>query len=153
MPGKNTEQDDPEERADRDPAFVPLLAPEPHRPGDVRQRQGRRDHDGSESRLRQVPQQTRNEDEHQRDRDRADDAGDLGLRSRLLGDRGPRPARADGEALEETGGQVRRADADHLLAPVHFLARPLGEGRRRSDRVGERDEGDARSSADQERQV
>ena len=53
----------------------------------------------------------------------AHEAGDLGLRPGLFGDGGPRPARAHGEPLEEAGGQVRGADPDHLLVPVHAVAR------------------------------
>ena len=53
---------------------------------------------------------------------RADQAGDLGLRARLLGHRRAGPAGADREALEQAGGEVRGADADHLPLPVDLLA-------------------------------
>src|SRR3712207_8443008 len=45
-------------------------------------------------------------------------------------------------ALEESGGQVGRADADHLLVTAHLLAGALGEGRRGGDGVREGDDCD-----------
>ena len=58
----------------------------------------------------------------------ADQPGELALRARLLGDRRARAAGRHGEALEQAGGDVRRADADHLLVRV----RPRRRGGRRS---------------------
>ena len=92
-------------------------------PRDVGERERRGDHDGREGRLGQVPQQAR-----ARARASATIAaapttpGELRLRARLLGDRGARAARADREALEEAGGDVRGADPDHLLVAVDLLA-------------------------------
>ena len=63
------------------------------------------------------------EHDHQDDQDRADDPGELGLRAGPLGDGGARAAGADREALEQPGGQVRGADADHLLVAVGPPAR------------------------------
>ena len=65
------------------------------------------------------------------------------LGARLLGHRGARAAGRDGEALEEPGGDVGGADADHLLVGVDLVAAPGGEARRGGDRVGERHERDA----------
>ena len=53
-------------------------------------------------------------------------------RARALGDRGAGRAGAHREALEQAGGEVGRADADHLLVAVHLLPGALGERRRRS---------------------
>ena len=73
----------------------------------------------------------------------ADHAGQLRLGPGLLGHRGARAAGADREALEQAGGQVGGADADHLLVGVDLLAGAGGEGRGGGDGVGERDQGDA----------
>ena len=54
----------------------------------------------------------------------------------LLGDRGARSARADREPLEEAGGDVGGADADHLAVAVDLLAGARGERRGGGDRVG-----------------
>ena len=70
--------------------------------------------------------------EQQHDRDRTDHARELALRTGLLGHRGWGTARAHGEPLEEPGRDVRHADADHLLAPVHVVAPPGGEPPTRS---------------------
>ena len=68
--------------------------------------------------------------EHEQDRDDpgADQPGELRLGAGLVGDGGPRAAGRHGEALEEAGGDVRRADADHLLVGV----RPRRRGAPRS---------------------
>ena len=92
--------------------------PEPDRAREVGEREGGGDDDGSERRLRQVAQQARDEDEHEPDRDRADEPGHLRLCAGLLRHGGARAARADREALEEPGADVRSPDPDHLLAAV-----------------------------------
>ncbi len=66
----------------------------------------------------------------------------LGLRSRLLGDRRPRPARAHGEPLEQARRDVGCSDADHLPVPVDLLARASRERGCRGDRVRERHQRD-----------
>ena len=66
----------------------------------------------------QVLQQVRREQQQQRDRERADDAGQLRLRAGRFGDRRARRAAADRKALEEPGGEVGRAEADHLLVRI-----------------------------------
>ena len=87
------------------------------------------------------------------DEPRADEVRDLALGARLLGDRGARPARRDRETLEEAGGDVRRADADHLLVRLQLVAASSGEGRRGGDGVGERDEDDADGGDEQRADV
>ena len=54
---------------------------------------------------------------------------ELALGPGTLRHRGPRPARAHREALEQPGGEVGGADADHLLVGVDLLAGAIGEGR------------------------
>ena len=68
---------------------------------DVHQRQRGRDHHRRERRLRQVGEQRVEEQQQHHDEAGADEPGQLALRARLLGDRGTRAARRDGEALEE----------------------------------------------------
>ena len=58
-----------------------------------------------------------------------------------------------GKPWNKTRGDVRRADADHLLAPVDVLTSPLGERGRCRDRVGQCDKRDACCSSEQEREV
>jgi hypothetical protein len=65
--------------------------------------------------------------QHQHDQCGSDDSGELRLGAGLFGDRRPRPARADRESLEEPGGDVRRADPDHLAVTVDLLAGASGE--------------------------
>ena len=90
--------------------------------GHVGERQRRRDHHRGERGLREVAQQAGDEEQDQHDGARADQAGQLGLGPGLLGHRGARAARADRKALEEAGGEVGRADADHLPLAVDLLA-------------------------------
>ncbi len=129
------------------------LPPQPYGPGDVGQGQRRRDDDGGEGRLGEVAEQARSQHEHQDDERRPDDAGELGPGPRPLRDRRTGPAGADGEALEETGRQVGRADARHLLVAADLLPRTGREGRRVGDRVGQRHQGDADGPAQQQWQV
>ena len=53
-----------------------------------------------------------------RDAERADDAGQLRPRAGGLGHRRARRAAADRKALEEAGGEVGDAEADHLLVGI-----------------------------------
>ncbi len=114
---------------------------------DERQRGG--DHDGGERRLWEVGEER--VEEHQEDDDEpgADEVRHLGLGARLLGDRSARTAGGDGEPLEEAGGDVGRADADHLLVRLQLVAASRGEGRCGGDGVGERHEHDADGGQDQ----
>ena len=57
------------------------------------------------------------------------------------------------KALEEAGGDVGGAHADHLLVGVDLVAAPGGEARRRGDGVGERDERDADGGDEQRADV
>ena len=83
----------------------------------------------------------------------ADEAGELAAGAGLLGDGGARAAGGDGEALEEPGGDVGRADADHLLVGVDLVAAAGREARRRGDRVGQGDERDAQRGDEQRHHV
>ncbi len=83
-----------------------------------------------------------------------DDAGahqprDLALGARLLGHGRARAAGRHGEALEEPGGDVRGAHADHLLVGLDLVAAPGGEARRRGDGVGQGHERDAHRGDEQ----
>ena len=69
-----------------------------------------------------------------------DHADGLGLAARRLGDRGARGAAADGEALEEAGGQIGGAQRHDLLVRVDLAIVLEGEGARERRRVRERDE-------------
>ena len=125
--------------AKRAPAHLQVAAQD----AEVHQRQRGDDHDRGERRLREVGQQRVEEQQEHRDQAGADEAGDLALGSRLFGHRGPRAARRHGEALEEPGGDVRRAHADHLLVGLDLFAAPGREARRGGDRVGQGHERDA----------
>ncbi len=128
--------------SDSDQRRPPHLGVAPER-AEVRQRQrGGDDHTG-ERRLREIRQERVQEEEQDRDEAGADDAGELRLRARLLRHGGARSAGGDREALEEPGGDVRGADADHLLVRLQLVAAPRREARRGGDRVGERHEHDA----------
>ena len=119
----------------------------------IHQRQRRGDHHRRERGLRQVGEQRVQEEKEDRDEPGADQAGQLGLRPRLLGDRGPRAARRDREPLEEAGRDVRRADADHLLIGLDLFSATGREAGRGRDRVGQRDQGDAERRQQQRRDV
>ena len=73
-----------------------------------------------------------NSNEERDDEAGADEPGQLALRARLLGDRGARPAGRHRETLQEPGGEVRGAEADHLLVRVDVVTAPRGERRARS---------------------
>ena len=110
---------------------------------EVHERECGDDHHGGQCRLRQVGKQTAEEEQKNRDESGADQAGDLALGARLLGHGGARAARRYGEALEEAGGDVRGADADHLLVGHDLVAAAGGEARGRGDGIGQRDQRDA----------
>ena len=120
---------------------------------EVRQRERGDDDDRGERGLREVGEQRVQEQQEHHDEPGADEAGDLALGARLLGDGGPRAARRDREALEEPGGDVRGPDADHLLVRIDLVAAPGGEARRGGDRVGQRDERDSERRDQQRRDV
>ena len=119
--------------------------------GDVGQRERGRDHHRGEGRLREVREDRVEEQEHECDAGGADQPGELALRPGLLGDGGARAARRHGEALEQPGGEVRRADADHLLVRVDLFTASRREAGRRGDRVGQGDERDP-DRGDEQRQ-
>ena len=108
----------------------------------VGERQCRGDDHRGQRRVRQVGEESVEEHEQQHDDAGADDAGELALGPRLLGDRRARAAGRDGEPPEEAGGDVGRADADHLLVRPHPLATAGVERRGQGDRVGQRHERD-----------
>ena len=103
--------------------------------------------------LRQVLQQVRREHQQQRDRERAHDAGQLGPRAGGLGHRRARRAAADRKALEESGGQVGDAEADHLLVRIDRRAQARGIGAREHARVGERHERDGDAAHQDRHQI
>ena len=82
--------------------------------------------------------------QQQHDEAGTDDAGELRLGARLLGHGGAGAAGRHGEALEQAGGDVGRPDPDHLLVRLHLLAALGVERGGQRDRVGQRDERDAR---------
>ena len=150
---QDAKQRNPEKRDEREQELDPALAPQPDRSRQVGERQRGCDHDGGECGVWEVLQQPGHEHEHQDDRGRSDHAGQLGLRTGLLGDRGPRSAGADRESLEEAGGNVGGPDADHLAVAVDLLPGASGKRRGCRDRVGERDERDPRRSRYQQRKI
>ena len=152
-PGQHAEQGDAEERRDRQQELGLALPPQPHRAGDVGQGQRRGDHHGGQGGLGQVPEQARDQHDHEDDQGRPDDPGELGLRAGPFRHRRPRPAGADREPLEQAGGQVRRADADHLAVAADLLPGAGGERRRGGDRVGQGDQGDAQRPGEQRPEV
>ena len=99
--GQHAEQHDAEEGGHRQQELGPPQPVEPHGPLDVGQRQRRGDHHRGQRRLRQVAQQPGGQQQDQRDRGRAHQPGDLGLRAGLLGHRRAGAARADREPLEQ----------------------------------------------------
>jgi hypothetical protein len=101
------------------------------------QAHGRGDHDGRERGARQVAQELRRDEEQQRDRHGAHYAGELRLRTRSLGHRRSRRAAADGDALEESRGEVRGSQANHLLVRIHARARLRGIGPRQDAGIRE----------------
>ncbi|MNN11378.1 hypothetical protein D3C81_1243350 [compost metagenome] len=87
-------------------------------------------------------QQVGAEQQQQRHAHGAEHAGELGLGTGRLGHRGARGAAADGKALEQPGGQVGGAQADHFLVGVDLGLRARGIGARQHAGVGEGDDGD-----------
>ena len=94
-------------------------------------------------------QQVRRHQQQQGHAERADDAGQLGSGARGLGHRRARRTAADRKALEESGGQVGGAEADHLLVGIDIGARSRRIGARQHAGVGERHQGDG-EPADQD---
>ena len=72
--------------------------------------------------VRKFERRGRREHQHQHDRRRSDESGELRLGAGLLGDCGARPARTDRESLEETGGDIRDTNPDHLAVAVDLLS-------------------------------
>ena len=110
------------------------------------------DHRG-ERRLGQELEQPGHEDEHRGDDRRAYQTSQLRSCAGTFGNRRARSARADREALEEAGRDVRRADADHLAVGMDFLLGARCEGGRGRDRVGQRHDGYAQGAGDQQTYV
>jgi hypothetical protein len=76
-----------------------------------------------------------------------------GLGAGSFGYRRPRPAGADREPLEQAGGQVRRADPDHLTVPADLLPGAGRERRRGGDRVGQGHQGDPQGPGGQRPEI
>ena len=153
MPGSTPSRATPRKAAiDRQELGLALL-PQPDRARDVGEGQRRGDHHGGQGRLGQVPEQAREQHEHEDDQHGAGHAGELGLRAGAFGHRGPGSAGADREALEEAGGQVRGADADHLLVAADLLPGAGGERRRGGDRVRQGHQGDTQGTGEQRPEV
>ena len=106
IPGSTPSSATPRNAAIESANSRPALVPQPDRAGDVGERERRGDHDRGQRGLGKVAQQARERTASiERDRDRADKAGHLGLGAGLLGDGGSRAARADREALEQPGAR------------------------------------------------
>ncbi|MNZ79064.1 hypothetical protein D3C78_976580 [compost metagenome] len=84
----------------------------------------------------------RRDQQQRRHRQGADHPGQLGLGASRLGHRRARGAAADGKALEQSGGQVGGAQADHFLVGVDLGLGARGVGARQHAGVGEGDDGD-----------
>ena len=110
------------------------------------------DHRGQRG-VRQVGEESVEEHEQQHHDTGADDAGELALGPRLLGDGRTGAAGRDGEPPEEAGGDVGRADADHLLVRLHLLASAGVERGGQGDGVGQRHERDAHRGDEQRHDV
>ena len=109
--------------------------------GHFEQPDGRSDDHCRQSSLRQILQQHGREHEQQRDRDRANDACQLGPGARRFGDRRARRTAADRKALKEAGRQVGDPQTRHLLVRVDRRTQTRGIGSREHARVRERHEG------------
>jgi hypothetical protein len=96
--------------------------------GRVDQADGGGDDDRGQHRQGQVLEEARGGHQQQGDGDGADQGGDLGAGAGGHGHRGPGGAAGDGEALEEAGGQVGRAEGAELLVGVDRLATLGGQG-------------------------
>ncbi len=125
--GQHAEERDAEQRGDRECELGTPLMPQPHRPCDIGERERRGNDDGTEGWLRHVLHQGGREDEHERDDAGPDHPGELGTGAGLVGHGSARSAGADRETLEQPGGDVGRADPDHLLVAVDALAASRGE--------------------------
>ena len=79
--------------------------------------------------------------------DRRGHAGQLRARPCRLGDRRTRVAAADGEPVEQTGGDVDDTQRRQLLVAVDALVAAQGHAARQHTRVGERHEGHAERRA------
>ena len=77
-----------DEAADGQPEFPPLDAIDATQVGDLDQADGRGDHDGCQRAAGQMLEQVRRRHQQQGDRERADDACQLGSGARGLGHRG-----------------------------------------------------------------
>ena len=93
--------------------------------------------------LRQVLGQTSADDEHDGQCDGGDHAGQLGAGAGGLGHRRPRRAAGEREALEEPGGDIRRAEREELLVLVDALMELRGVAARENAGVREGDERDS----------
>ena len=151
--GQDAEQHHGDERGDRERELGAADVEQTHRGGDVGERERRGDHHRGKGGLGQVPQQPGQEQQHHGHRRCPDQTDDLGLRAVLLGDGGPGSAGADGEALEETGRQVGRADPDHLLVAVDLLTGAPCERGRRGDGVRQRHQRDPEGAEDQRPEI
>ena len=127
--------------------------PEPPQPRDVGEREGGRHDHGGQGGLGQVAEQSGDDDEHQHDQSGPDQSGDLRLGTGLLGHGSAGSTGAHGKPLEQPGGDVRRADADHLLVGLHLVPAPAGECRSGRDGVGQCDEGDPERTGDEQSEV
>ena len=96
-------------------------------PGNPAARHGGQHH-GGEHRLRQVLQQPGQEEQAQRERQRREDERERGARARLVVHRRLRQAAGDRIALPQRRREVRRAEAEQLLARIERVAVLCREG-------------------------
>ena len=78
-------------------------------------------------------------DQHEQNHCGTDESGHLCLCAGLCRNCSPRSAGTHGEPLKEASGDVRSADANHLLIGLNLVPTPSSEGRRGRDGVGQRD--------------
>jgi hypothetical protein len=125
---QHPEQGDPAERGqpeDELGAAHPVQAPDP---GDVDQPDGGGDDDRGQHRQGQVLEGAGRGHQQHGDGDGPDQRRELGAGAGGHGHRGAGGAAGDGEALEEAGGQVGRAEGAELLVGVDRLATLGGQG-------------------------
>ena len=103
----------------------------------VGEREGGGDDHGGQRRLGQVGEQRVEEQQEQEHQTGSHKTGQLTLGTRLLGHGGPRAAGRNRKALEEAGGHVGSAHADHLLVGLDLVTAPGGEAGGRSYGVGQ----------------